>query len=71
MQRLLIGKVFDGTVVLFVPDSFPSSYGGTYNLLVYTSSKNTIYCEIRKEKINALSMENRGHPPLNQQLEIT
>ena len=62
MQRLLIGKVFDGTVVVSVPDSFPSSYGSTYNLLIYTSSKNTIYCEIRKENINTLSMENRGTP---------
>ena len=45
MQRLLTGKVFDGTVVFSVPDSFPSSYKGTYNPLIYTSSKNTIYCE--------------------------
>lgn len=49
MQRLLIGKVFDGTVVFSVPDSFPSSYELTYNLLIYTSSKNTIYCEILKK----------------------
>jgi hypothetical protein len=31
----------------------------TYNLLMYTSSKNTIYCKIRKEKINA-PWGNRG-----------
>ena len=62
MQRLLIGKVFDGTVVFSVPDSFPSYYGGTYKLLIYTSSKNTIYGEIWKEKINTLSMENGRAP---------